>query len=174
MSSDAKLGSYEDDLNKLGKCDFQSCDIELLKSFIDLLDCDMPHAVSNIDAHLLINLYVEDMLDKVGPIKLPCNANWTGRLFKQRCFDYFEFPLTCQTLLINSVILKDDQTLFSAGIRKSGDVLSVFLHKPYLNIIENNNLIEEHAHCSSEVQVKKVDSGCQSMRRNEMPPISGL
>ena len=174
-NSDFSLVAYATDLEKLGRSDLQFCDIDLLKSYIDMLGYDASHENANLDAKMLINLYVENLCDKVGPIKLPCIAKWTGKVLKQKCSEYFKFPIEYQTLLVNSVVLSDQQTLFDAGIRKTGDNVSVFLHKAYQNAAGSDSRSTRAASTYSESKIQPL-----AFRRSEnttlfssMPSTSG-
>ena len=157
--SEGELDSYACHLKMLANNAIESCDTELLKNYIDLLDSEN---FPNFDTTLLINLYVEDIFEKLGPLKFPCVANWTVKYMKEKCLEYFNFPVKHQVLLVNSVVLNDEQTLISAGIRKSGDVLCLFLNRPNLKTTKSEENNAKPGLLSANYQVPLINSNFQN------------
>ena len=128
MVTEQDLDSYLNDLEEILNTDINICDINLLEILLECLDTRYELVVEgNLNTSIFIDLYIEDIKDKKGPFKIPCMPSWTGKTFKEKCNEYFKFPVKSQTLLRNSERISDEQTLFSAGVRHCNDVLCVFL-----------------------------------------------
>ena len=166
-----ELTAYVNSLKQLEQSDISSCDAELLKNLIDVLGSGSADSndVSS-SSTLLVNLFVEDISTKTGPIKFPCMLVWTGKTFKQKCFESFQFPVENQTLLSNSSVVENEQTLYNAGVRRTGDILTIFLSTSTLQA--RDSILDESLRgnlSSSSSQGQALVGGFQSREETFSP-----
>jgi len=127
MSSD--IERYFTDLQILAISDLTLTDRKLLTEFKNSLEApgDLNVAIVDASPEIQIKLFIEDLKRVEGPFQLPCLTKWNGKRVKEEIHDLFGFPCDHQTLITESVSIKDDETLLEHGISKNGSALRVFL-----------------------------------------------